>query len=123
MSCKNPNHKQDVKNFVKKYPTAKSNVPNTIIMIDPKYLYISDNPKENTTRCCRVCSIPEDIRRAMNRTNSYPNRYHVKYASMVDCLQDYEPSVRIVILEAHVFFNQSFLCYIRGCGWFVCVFI
>ena len=51
---------------------------------------------------------------AMNRTNSYPNRYYVKYASMVDCPQDYEPSIRIVFLEAHVFFNQSFLCHIQG---------
>ena len=54
---------------------------------------------------------------------THPNRYHVKYASMVDCPQDYEPSIRIVILEAHVFFNQSFLCYIQICGWFVCRFL
>ena len=33
---------------------------------------------------------------------------------MVDCLQDYEPSVRIVILEAHVFFNQSFFVLYPG---------
>lgn len=57
------------------------------------------------------------------RPSSYSNWSDVKYASMVDCPQDYVISVRIVILEAHLFFNQSFLCYVQGCGSFVCVFI
>jgi hypothetical protein len=35
LTCENPNHKQHVKNFVKKYPTAKGRVPSTIILVDP----------------------------------------------------------------------------------------
>ncbi|MGB7662280.1 MAG: hypothetical protein WBL67_06050 [Nitrososphaeraceae archaeon] len=69
MNCENPNHKQHGKNFVKKYPTAKGNVLDTIIMVNPRFWDISDNPKENTTRCCQVCSIQDDIKRATNRKN------------------------------------------------------
>ncbi|MGA6991184.1 MAG: hypothetical protein WBL67_12435 [Nitrososphaeraceae archaeon] len=44
MKCENPRHKEHIKNFVKKYLTSKGRVPDTIIIADPKYWYISDNP-------------------------------------------------------------------------------
>ena len=62
---KNPNHKQHVANFVKKYPTAKGNVPKTSIMVDPKDWAIAlEDSSKNTAECCQVCSIAEDIARA-----------------------------------------------------------
>ncbi|MGH9927387.1 MAG: hypothetical protein ACRD5B_18625 [Nitrososphaeraceae archaeon] len=64
VKCKNPRHKEHVKNFVRKYPIAKGRVPDTIITVDSKYWYISDNPQDNTIPCCQVCSISEDIIRA-----------------------------------------------------------
>jgi hypothetical protein len=62
LPCQNPKHKEHVKNFVKKYPTAKGNVPKTLIIVDPKEWAISlEDPKVNTTECCQVWSITEDI--------------------------------------------------------------
>jgi hypothetical protein len=85
LSCENPNHKEYVRNFVKKYPTAKGNVPDETIIVDPRYWYISDNPKENTTRCCRVCSIQEDINRAINRKENETTR--IQYLSLLNWLK------------------------------------
>ena len=49
-------------NFIKEYPTAKGRVPQTIIMVDPKDWGIAlEHPELNTTECCQVCSIAEDI--------------------------------------------------------------
>ncbi len=63
--CKNPNHKVHVANFVKKYPTAKGRVPQTIILVDPNNWAVAlENPTLNTTECCQVCSIAEDIAQA-----------------------------------------------------------
>jgi hypothetical protein len=60
--CKNPNHKKHVANFTKEYPTAKGRVPKRIIMVDPKDWGIAlEHPELNTTQCCQVCSIAEDI--------------------------------------------------------------
>jgi hypothetical protein len=59
---KNPNHKAHDTNFIKKYPSAKERVSQTIIMVDPKDWGIAlENPELNTTECCQVCSIAEDI--------------------------------------------------------------
>lgn len=61
-TCKNPNHKVHVANFVRKYPSAKGIVPHTIIMVDPKDWAVAlENPTLNTTECCQVCSIAEGI--------------------------------------------------------------
>ena len=54
LKCENPRHKEHVKNFVRKYPTTKGRVLDTIIIVDPKYWYISDIPKFNTVPCCQV---------------------------------------------------------------------
>jgi hypothetical protein len=63
--CKNPNHKIHVADFIKKYPTAKGRVPQTIILVDPNDWSIAlENPTLNTTECCQICSIAEDIARA-----------------------------------------------------------
>jgi hypothetical protein len=42
-------------------------VLDTIIIIDPKYWYISDVLKDNTVPCCQICSISEDIIRSRRR--------------------------------------------------------
>ena len=60
--CKNPNHKTHVANFIKKYPSAKGRVPNTIILVDPKGWSVDlEHPSKNTSECCQLCSIAEDI--------------------------------------------------------------
>jgi hypothetical protein len=60
--CKNPNHKKHLANFIKEYPSAKGRVPQTIIMVDPKDWGVAlEHPELNTTECCQVCSIAEDI--------------------------------------------------------------
>ena len=66
--CKNPNHKRHVADFVKNYSSAKDRVPNTIIIVDPNYWSIDlEHPSKNTSECCQLCSIAEDI--AWARTN------------------------------------------------------
>ena len=35
--CQNPDHAKHVDNFFRKYPGAKGNVPDAVIMVDPKY--------------------------------------------------------------------------------------
>jgi hypothetical protein len=63
--CKNPDHKMHVTDFIKKYPSARGRVPQTIILVDPKDWAVAlENPELNTTECCQVCSIAEDIARA-----------------------------------------------------------
>jgi hypothetical protein len=60
--CKYPNHKQHIANFLKKYPTVKARVPQTIIMVDPKdWPVVLENPILNKTACCQICSVAEDI--------------------------------------------------------------
>jgi hypothetical protein len=59
--CKNPNHTLHVANFVKKCPTAKGRVPQTIILVDPNDWDVAlEDSSKNTTECCQVCSIAED---------------------------------------------------------------
>jgi hypothetical protein len=63
--CKNPNHKLHVTNFIKEYPSAKGRVPQRIILVDPSDWGVAlENPTLNTTECCQVCSIAEDIAQA-----------------------------------------------------------
>jgi len=78
LPCENPRQKEHVKNFVKKYPTVKGRLPKTLILVDPKDWAISlEDPKANTTKCCQVCSISEDIIRTSSpdRRNE-SNRYN-----------------------------------------------
>jgi hypothetical protein len=62
LTCENPNHEEHIENFLRKYPTAKGRVLDTIIVVDPRTWYISDIPKDNTVRCYQVCNISEDIK-------------------------------------------------------------
>jgi hypothetical protein len=58
----NPNHKNHVANFIKEYPSTKGRVPQRILMVDPRDWGIAlEDPELNTTECCQVCSIAEDI--------------------------------------------------------------
>ena len=64
MPCQSSRHKEHVKNFVKKYPTAKGKVPDTMITVNPEDWVIDlEDPKKNTVQCCQMCSIQEDIKR------------------------------------------------------------
>jgi hypothetical protein len=74
LSCENPRHREHVKNFIKKYPSAMGMVPDTIILVDPRTWYILDIQEDNTVPCCKVCSISEDIIHAGHRKNE-PDRY------------------------------------------------
>jgi hypothetical protein len=68
--CKNPNHTPHIANFVKKYPT-KRRVPQTIILVDPNDWSVAlEHPTLNTTECCQVCSIAEDIAQAKKGTGT-----------------------------------------------------
>jgi hypothetical protein len=63
--CKNPNHQLHITNFIKEYPSAKGRVPQRIILVDPSDWGVAlENPTLNTTECCQVCSIAEDIAQA-----------------------------------------------------------
>lgn len=68
--CQHPNHQIYLKAFLKKYHTANKDARFSINIIDPEEWYISDDPKKNTTSCCQMCSISEDITRANKRNIS-----------------------------------------------------
>jgi hypothetical protein len=74
MPCRNPRHKEHIKDFVRKYPTAKGRVPKPTILVDKDWAISLEDPKANTTECCQVCSISEDIIRTMTRRNE-PDEY------------------------------------------------
>ena len=62
--CEHPNHDEHIEAFLRKYHTAKGRMPDAIITVDPEHWYISDDQKKNTVKCCQLCSISEDIKRA-----------------------------------------------------------
>ena len=63
--CKNPDHEIHVADFIKKYPSAKGRVPQTIILVDPNDWSVAlENPTLNTTGCRQVCIIAEGIAHA-----------------------------------------------------------
>jgi len=54
--------------FCEEIPHSKGRMSKTLILVDPKDWAVSlEDPKMNTTECCQVCSISEDIIRAMTR--------------------------------------------------------
>ncbi len=63
MHCKNPRHKQHLKAFLKKYPTASKDAKFAIITVNPDDWGIDlEHPEKNTAKCCQMCSIAEDIK-------------------------------------------------------------
>jgi hypothetical protein len=68
--CQHPKHKEYLKAFLKKYPTANKDAHFPINTVDPEEWFISDDRKKNTTRCCVMCGISEDIARASTRNIS-----------------------------------------------------
>jgi sarcosine oxidase gamma subunit len=60
LHCEHPNHVNYLKAFLKKYHTANKDAHFSVNMVDPEEWYISDEEK-NTTKCCQMCSISEDI--------------------------------------------------------------
>jgi hypothetical protein len=71
--CGHPKHNEYLKAFLKKYPAANKDAHFSINMVDPEEWYISDDPKNNTAKCCQMCGINEDIARASYRNNSTSN--------------------------------------------------
>jgi hypothetical protein len=75
LPCANPRHKQHLKRFLKKYPTSDKNGEFPIITVNPEDWAISlEDPKTNTTECCQMCSISEDIISTSSQRNE-PDRY------------------------------------------------
>jgi hypothetical protein len=64
LSCQNPRHRQHLKAFLKKYPTASKEAEFTIIDVDPQ-TWISDleHEERNTAKSCQMCSIQKDTKR------------------------------------------------------------
>ena len=62
--CQHPNHKNYLKAFLKKYPTANKDERFSVNMVVAEEWYISDDSSKNTVKCRQLCSISEDIKRA-----------------------------------------------------------
>ena len=75
--CEHPNHENYLKAFLKKYPTANTDVHFAVNWVDPNEWFISDDPKRNTTKCCQMCGINEDITRAYKRNMSTSAPYNM----------------------------------------------
>jgi hypothetical protein len=73
--CEHPNHEQYYKAFLDKYPTASKHGGYwAIIDVDPEeWAKDLEHPQKNTAKCCQVCSISEDIKRASFRNISTSN--------------------------------------------------
>jgi hypothetical protein len=64
LKCENPRHKQHLKRFLKKYPTADKNGEFAIITVNSEDWAIDlEHPEKNTVKCCQMCSIQEDYSR------------------------------------------------------------
>jgi hypothetical protein len=65
LDCETPRHKENLKRFLKKYPTAKRDATFDIIDVDPNFHWVAnlEHEDKNTARSCQVCSIQEDIER------------------------------------------------------------
>jgi len=70
--CQHPKHKQYLKAFLKKYPTANKDAHFATNMVDPEEWYVSDDSKKNTVMCCQMCGITEGILRSKTRNISTP---------------------------------------------------
>ena len=68
--CEHPKHIEYLEAFLKKYPTANKDAHFSVNMVDLEEWYISDDSKKNTTKCCQMCSISEDIARVSTRNMS-----------------------------------------------------
>lgn len=65
MQCENPRHKEHLKRFLKKYPTASKDATYAIIDVDPNFHWVAnlEHEERSTAKSCQVCSIHEDIER------------------------------------------------------------
>ena len=64
LPCENTRHKQHLKRFLKKYPTADKKGEFAIITVNSEDWAIDlEHPEKNTVKCCQMCSIQEDIKR------------------------------------------------------------
>jgi len=116
LQCQNPGHKEHLKNFIRKYPSAKDRVPDTIITVNPEDWAIDlEHPEKNTVKCCKMCSIQEDIKRARSpdRRNEpetsivLVNGRQYKIRKGVWSRMNYFGSMRLATGTSH--FNTKFL--------------
>jgi hypothetical protein len=70
--CKHPNHNEYIEAFLRKFLTAKRDARYAIIKVDPEHWYISDD-QNVAIKCCQLCSISEDIKRASSRNITTAN--------------------------------------------------
>jgi hypothetical protein len=65
VECENPRHKEHLKRFLKKYPTASKDATYDIIDVDPPIHWVAnlDHEARNMAKSCQMCSIQEDIER------------------------------------------------------------
>ena len=68
-----PKHNEYLEVFLKKCPTADRNARFVVNLMDPEKCNVMDDSKKNTTRCCIMCSIPEDVARTKTRDISTPS--------------------------------------------------
>ena len=65
VDCENPSHKEYLKAFLKKFPSASPDAKSAIIDVNPNDWWAVDlkHPENNTAKCCQMCSITEGIKR------------------------------------------------------------
>jgi hypothetical protein len=68
--CLHSKHEQYLDAFIRKYPTARGDAKFAIIGVDPTEYWVSEDPKNNTLKCCQMCSISEGIARSITRNIS-----------------------------------------------------
>ena len=64
--CEHPNH-ENSDGLSKEVPDCKQGCSISINLVNLEEWWISDNLTENTVKCCKMCSISEDIARASFR--------------------------------------------------------
>ena len=80
MRCENPRHKQHLRRFLKKYPTADKNGEFPIITVNPEDWAIDlEHPEKNTVSCCQMCSIQEDIERVSGTNWNASSQDYIRY--------------------------------------------
>jgi hypothetical protein len=59
LDCENPRHKQHLRTFLKKYPTASKDATYEIIDVDPNNHWVAnlEHEDKNTAKSCQVCSM------------------------------------------------------------------
>lgn len=73
VDCENPGHKEYLKSFLKKFPSASPDTKFAIIDANPNDWWAVDlkHPENNTAKCCQMCSTTEGIRRIIQELSAH----------------------------------------------------